>query len=78
MAGVYKLKLKFKDADGNTIQFTYPYVDPNLSSHDAEALMDVMIAKGRIFEKVPKEAISASIVYSEETPCGQSSSSEVD
>lgn len=73
--GKWKLKLKFKDAEGKAVQFTYPYINPLLSASTARSLMETIIARApNLFEKVPVDIVSSSLVYSEERACTSSSS----
>ena len=67
MAVSTKLSLTFTDGDGASINHSYNYANPEVTSASVKALMQGIVANGAIFDRVPVATKSAKIVVTEET-----------
>ena len=62
-----KLVVEFVRSNGTTMSQTYKYAKSNVSSANAKALMQAIIANGNIFQKVPSAMKAARIVTTDTT-----------
>ena len=62
-----KLKLVFKNAGGEDVNFTFSSADKNVESSDVRALMNGMITNGTIYTNVPVAISSATMITTTET-----------
>lgn len=67
MATNTKLVLTFRDEDGEKLNKSFNYIDPEIEAASVKALMQGMIANGTIFDRQPASMSSAKLVETTET-----------
>ena len=67
MAAGTKLVIQYGTQDGESVNHTWNYIDPSVTTQNVQGLIQSTLSSGSIFAKVPVLAKSAKLVTTTET-----------